>query len=214
MAYASLAQFSWHGLRLDAFVWQPRQVAIDVAASKFILPGHGLFDADAVRFVVLGAGGALPAELSPSSLYPVTRHASDVFSVGVALTGAGTGPIGIAVDHEPKIVSGIELWAQWIDAHLAAYRGPLSPAPGICTLMNCHLAAYDLAVVKGLANPQYKDSAEDLRRRADRAQKLLDGFAEGKPLAGSVVDQTPSVVEGGAIGWSETPRGWDDGGLR
>lgn len=195
-SYATIAQFHRSlGLRAEAFVVAPRNLTVVQATSRFLLPGHGLADGELVRFVAQGASATLPAPLLATSLYPVTTHGADIFSVGETLTSAGTGVIGIVVDVQASIQESLDYWSGWVDHHLVNHTPPLAVAPRVIPMLVCHLAAYDLAIVQGLANPTYQASAKPLQERAAFARAELAALRKGGPLPGVVVDQTPDTAD-------------------
>lgn len=217
------AQFYTFGLPAKAFVSSPQFVeAVDVGAHVLTVPGHGYTDGDRVRMVVNPGGGGvvagvLPSPLSPSVLYWVVGTLAlggDMFQLStteggspVALSDAGTPVFGVVRDVGNDIDLVLQATTATVVEKTIGMTGPFATAPLQVVQWICHLAAFNLAVTRGVVSPEYAadpslaERARVVRGELDRREKT------GKQWAGAI-DATPSTTENAGIGWSSPDRGY------
>lgn len=232
MAYATRSNVYALGLPPAAFVRAPRTVeAVDASTDTFTIRGHGLDAGRAVTFALQGSptpvlgvtGSALPAGLSASTVYYALPLSGDLFQVSltsggaaVAITDAGTGIFGVAVDFSADLDAQLESTAGDIDIACAAHGTPFPPDAGGAyppwlVGLNARLAAADSLIVFGLQNPIYEASMRRILDRVETDRKDMEWWKKGAPIPGmSSRDATPTVAEAGAVGWSLPSRGWSN----
>lgn len=194
-----LADFYAHGIAAAACVPEVRSVkSVDVAASTFVLPSHGLVDGDTVQLVAAGANAALPAPTTAAGVYQVKRLSSHAFQLllngtPVVLSAAGSGIVQVLEDVEPKILRILAGCASDLQARATAFLAPWASAPPWAVRRACHLAAPDVAVQMRVASPQFDIAA--LQKRADVAEAFIEKLEKGMPTAERPVDASPTVLE-------------------
>jgi hypothetical protein len=226
-AYADERHVYELGFDARAFVSSARSLAaVDVGASTFTLPGHGLRTDDAVTFSVEGdpidgtPDPALPAPLSLSLAYYAIVVSGSLFKVAataggaaVTLTDAGAGTFGIVVDLVPRLRRRCLYWSAVLDQHLTAHDTPLEvdpetgEYPELASGLVARFAARDMIPAIGAQNPLYADAVKRTLDAEGFDKAMLIDLKAGKPLAGVIIDQTPAIATGGAVAVRLKPGG-------
>jgi hypothetical protein len=163
--------------------------AVDVSANRIALDSHGLSVGDSVQFRSVG-GGVLPTPLAEGTDYFVVYASEWQFAVSATLGGTAVdlSAVGgstavlarLPIDHVIEKVSHI------IDDMVPGCAVPFDPVPEIVRVTCAELAAAMLVSMVGGVPTQ------PVSTLIDAAQKRLDRWAKGVPVAGATSAQLSS----------------------
>lgn len=204
--YASLGDFYVHGLRSAALVAEPRPVSlVDFATDRLVVRSHGM-PADH-PFSVEVRGGSLPAPLSATTVYyaVLVPSSDDLLQAAatpggspVDITTAGSGTLVVVPQIAPFVEKSLEAWSSYLDDEVIVHDTPLTTWPLVVTQVVCWLAAYDVAVTKGLLNPNFKDSAAGIKDKWDLALKKIESWKLGRSIK-DATDQDGTKPDDAAV---------------
>lgn len=207
MALATPADFEICGLRKEVLSPRKRVIAsVDPVTDRLAVQAHGWSGPEPLQFEVVAVPGvtpALPAGLSASIVYyPLPVFGSDtLFAVSttvggaaVNVTDAGAGTFMVRQGLGPTIARTLELISAYVEDAMPADLQQTDAAVWIV----CKLAAFDLAIVQGLMNPdRWQEGKETIGAQAKTAEARLDEWRRrGAPPRKPATDGADALQNG------------------
>ncbi|MBA2740962.1 MAG: hypothetical protein H0U46_03015 [Actinobacteria bacterium] len=158
------------------------------------------------------AGGSLPAPLAGGGLYFVVRLTHSTFSVATTLANALLGVVvNLTTDGDRVLVVGPDRVAtarafasEWVWQYVAGAHPNVDDANVTTSLVVRGVAAALAAAIL-----QSADGSNVTSQAEERAQKMLDRWGRGVPVAGSPAAAGGNRAIHASATTSADPRGWD-----